>query len=219
MLDIGCGTGILLRELSGCVGPSGAAHGIDPSEDMLSAARTACDGVKNVSTRKAGAYDLPFADESLDAVISVQVFEYLDDLPRALAECRRVLKAGGQLVIGDWHWDSLVWHSDDPARMDRVLTAWDAHFADGAVPAKLPGLLPDAGFRLRDAIPVTFCDTTRREDGFARMIQSVIAPFVLDQGSLPEDEVRAWSEDLDRRAAEGRSFFCFTHIVTLAEAV
>jgi arsenite methyltransferase len=219
VLDIGCGTGILLRELFGCVGPSGTAHGIDPSEDMLSAARTACDGVKNVSIRRADAYNLPFEDDSFDAVVSVQVFEYLDDLPRALTQCRRVLKPGGRLVIGDWHWDSLVWQSGDPDRMDRVLEAWDAHFADGAVPAKLPGLLPEAGFGLRGAIPVTFCDTTRREDGFARMMQSVIAPFVMSQGTLPVAEVRAWSDDLDLRAAEGRAFFCFTHIVTVAEAV
>ncbi len=145
VLDVGCGTGILLRELSGCVGPSGTAHGIDPSEDMLSAARTACDGVKNVSIRRADAYDLPFEDDSFDSVVSVQVFEYLDDLPRALAQCRRVLKPGGRLLFLE-HGKA---PDPGPAKWQRRIEPVWKHLAGNCHLTRVVGVSnPKAGFEI-----------------------------------------------------------------------
>jgi SAM-dependent methyltransferase len=53
---------------------------------------------------------LPFPDASFDAVTMVETFEhiFLDDRPRALAECRRVLRAGGLLVLSTPNYGSVV---------------------------------------------------------------------------------------------------------------
>ena len=44
---------------------------------------------------KADATALPFPDATFDAATSVQVYEYVADLPSALAELHRVLRPGG----------------------------------------------------------------------------------------------------------------------------
>jgi SAM-dependent methyltransferase len=64
----------------------------------------------------ADASALPFADATFDFLTMVETFEHIynDDRPRALAECRRVLKPGGRLVL------STPNHSSVVERMKRV---------------------------------------------------------------------------------------------------
>ena len=51
---------------------------------------------------------LPFPDASLDFVVAIQVYEYVPDIDRALAECVRILRPGGRLAIVDTDWDTFV---------------------------------------------------------------------------------------------------------------
>jgi len=46
--------------------------------------------------------DAPLADTSFDAVISQEAFCHIPDVRKALAEARRILKAGGRLAFTDW---------------------------------------------------------------------------------------------------------------------
>ena len=219
IVDIGCGTGILLGEIAGAVGADGMVTGIEPSGDMRDGALSACVDLGNVAIMEGTAEALPLADGSQDGIVSVQVFEYLEDLSTALAECRRVLAPNGRLVVGDMHFGTLAWHSDDPQRMQRVISAWDGHFKDRAVPATILGLLDAAGFRHRQSIPVTFVDTEQRKDGLAMMMQRLMTSFAVTSGAMEDDEAQAWSDELDALAREGRYFFSCTHVVTVADAV
>lgn len=58
----------------------------------------------------ADAARLPFRDSSFDAIAMVETFEhiFLEDRPRALAECNRVLRSGGRLVLSTPNYRSLV---------------------------------------------------------------------------------------------------------------
>ena len=132
VLDIGAGPGLLAHEMAAEVGAEGSVDGIDPSESMLVLARRRRppDGAAETRLVAGDACALPFPDASFDAAVATQVYEYVQDMPAALAEAFRVLRPGGRLLVLDTDWGSIVWHSGDAERTRRVLAAWDEHLVD-----------------------------------------------------------------------------------------
>ena len=99
-LDICCGTGDLALELRRRIGPDGRVVGSDFSEPMLELAREKS-GEQGLAVEFgwADAQDLPYGDESFDAVTIGFGARNLADLDRGLAEMARVLRPGGRVVI------------------------------------------------------------------------------------------------------------------------
>ena len=97
VLDVGSGPGLLAQEMAAAVGAGGRVQGVDISPSMLAIAgrRPGARGAAPIDARR-GRRDLaPFPDRSFDAVVSTQVYEYVADIPAALAEAQRVLAPGG----------------------------------------------------------------------------------------------------------------------------
>lgn len=151
ILDVGVGPGLLALDLARLVGESGRLVGLDVAPAMVAAATARLAGLPQAEVRVGDAAELDLPDGAFDAAVSTQAYEYVADMPRALSELRRVLRPGGRAVILDTDWRSLVWHSSDPARMDRMLKCWDDHLSDPHLPAKLGRMLRDAGFEVRKA--------------------------------------------------------------------
>ena len=104
VLDVGCGTGTLLIEAAKRVGPSGSAHGIDRSAEMLAHARrkAAAQGITATFVESSGDH-LTFPNTSFDVVFSTLMLHHLPP-PMQMAtitEMRRVLRPGGRIVIVD----------------------------------------------------------------------------------------------------------------------
>ncbi|SDD16027.1 methyltransferase domain-containing protein [Ruegeria marina] len=217
LLDLGCGNGLLTLDLARAVGDSGHVLGLDPSPDMLDLARARCAGRGNVGFEQGRAETLPFADASLDGAVSLQVFEYFDDMRPPLCELFRVLKPGGRLVIGDMHWDTLTWHSDEPARMAEMCRIWDRHVACRDVPARLPAVLTEVGFRLFAVTPVPFSDTQLRPDGLAAMMIRLMTGYAVQTGAMTDADAGAWAKEQRDLARDGRFFFSLTHFVCHAQ--
>ncbi|MDX1510594.1 MAG: methyltransferase domain-containing protein [Nitriliruptorales bacterium] len=98
VLDVGCGTGYLGLGLA-AEGQARNVHLCDLSPGMLDRARENAEslGVDADFTR-ATAAELPFEDDSFDAVVTRGVLHHLHDVPAALAEWRRVVKPGGPVL-------------------------------------------------------------------------------------------------------------------------
>lgn len=214
--DIGCGNGMLTLELARTLGDTGRVIGIDPSADMRGAAVTRCEDWTNAVFQDGTATHLPVESASVDKAASLQVFEYLDDLPAAVAECHRVLRPGGRLVIGDMHWDTFAWYSDDPQRMRRMMAAWDGHLVERCIPAVLPPLLRAGGFAVEDVQAVPFSATALSPDGLANMMLHLMEPYAVKTGDVPAEEARAWAAEQQALSETGRFFFSLTHFVIVA---
>ena len=92
VLEIGCATG----ELSERLAASGVRiTAVDSSERMLASAQAESAG--KVNYLAGSITNLPFTDNSFDAVISASVVNVVDDKQKALAEMFRVCKPGGQV--------------------------------------------------------------------------------------------------------------------------
>ena len=219
ILDLGCGNGLLTLELARAVGPSGHVTGLDASPQMLAAAYQRINGRANVTLVEGHAARLPFDAASFDKAAALQVFEYLTDRRPALRALHKVLKPGGLLAVGDIHWDTLAWHSDNTRRMERMLEAWGRHMAERALPALLPSELRTCGYQPGGMQPVTVCDTTLRPDGLAAMMIQLIRAFAVDLGATDEDDAAAWAREQQELAEEGRFFLSLTHFVCTARRI
>lgn len=213
VLDVGFGPGLLVREMAESVGPTGSVCGIDQSEGMLEASRQRCEGLEQVVLQQADATQLPFNDETFDAVVSTQVYEYVPDMGAALQEAARVLKSGGRILILDTDWDSLVWSTHDPGRMKRVVSVWDEHLHDPHLPTTLGKRLRESGLRvyLCEVIPIV--NTTFHPNCYSHGISYAIRNFVSDRGGVSSEEANAWHAEFTELQAEDAYFFSLNRYV------
>jgi len=105
LLDIGCGTGLLLGEIRQAV-PEAGLTGCDITPAMLElAAHRLGDAV---SLQRAAAESLPFDDNSFDTVVCSNSSQYFNDPPQAFREMQRVMVSGGHLILTAWVSDQLL---------------------------------------------------------------------------------------------------------------
>lgn len=101
LLDVGTGTARVLALFADKID---RGVGIDLSRDMLAVARANLEaqGLLNCQVRHADMYQIPFPDNSFDAITIHQVLHYADRPSWAIVEAARVLEPGGRLAIVDF---------------------------------------------------------------------------------------------------------------------
>ncbi|MEZ5275560.1 MAG: methyltransferase domain-containing protein [Opitutaceae bacterium] len=102
VLDVGCGTGIMLAQI-GRRFPTVDLVGVDPVTEMLAIARQRLGASARVV--QGVAESLPLPDRCVDVVVSCSALHYFDDPTKSFREMKRVLRPGGQLVVTDWRLD------------------------------------------------------------------------------------------------------------------
>ena len=101
ILDVGCGTGINLLELARVLGPCRELVGVDLSAGMLEMARRKAAAAGVAATFQVGdAEALNLPDGTFDLVVCNSAYHWFPDRTRAMTEMARVLRPGGQLLLG-----------------------------------------------------------------------------------------------------------------------
>jgi len=120
MLDVACGTGLLLKQLLERV-PGMEAYGIDASADMLAQAREVLKdwpevGLERVEVNGDGTAIVPYPPSTFDLVTCTNALHDIPDPVAFLSDVRGLLAPGGQLVLEDfarrrpaWLWAVFEW--------------------------------------------------------------------------------------------------------------
>jgi ubiquinone/menaquinone biosynthesis C-methylase UbiE len=116
IVDLGCGPGEVLMRVA-ALAPSLDLTGVDVDAEMIERAQRKADGrLSGAATLRprfavADAAALPFADESVDLVVSSYAVHHFPDRHAARSEIMRVLKPGGRALI----WDIMSPHGEPEA--------------------------------------------------------------------------------------------------------
>jgi arsenite methyltransferase len=142
VLDLGSGGGIDVLLSAKRVGPTGTAHGLDMTDEMLALARENARkaGVENVHFHKGYIEEIPLPDASVDVVISNCVINLSGDKPKVLREVARVLRPGGRFAVSDVIADEDM---DDATRAD--MQAYTGCIAGALTQREFIQALADAG--------------------------------------------------------------------------
>ncbi len=100
-LDIGCGLGFPLLELSMRLGKTSSVFGLDPWKAALDRVRQKIRiyDLLNVEAIEGYSERMPFDDNYFDLIVSNNGINNVKNLDETFSECRRVSKAGGQFVF------------------------------------------------------------------------------------------------------------------------
>lgn len=104
VLDVASGTGEPAISLAERVGPHGSVIALDQSAELLeiAAERARKKNLANLTTHRADAHKLPFANGSFDLATCRHGVMFFADPKRALAELRRVLRPGARACFAAW---------------------------------------------------------------------------------------------------------------------
>jgi len=155
VLDLGSGGGIDVLLSARRVGPTGKAHGLDMTDDMLALARENQKkaGVENVEFLKGEIESIPLPDNSVDVIISNCVINLSADKDRVLREAFRVLKPGGRFAVSD-----VVVKGEVPAEVRKNVELWIGCIAGALQDTEYASKLAGAGFEQIEIEPTRIYD-------------------------------------------------------------
>ncbi len=200
VLDVGCGTGVLAREVLRRVSQEGQVVGLDLNEGMLAVAGRA---EPKIEWRQGDAASLPFEDASFDVVVSQFALMYFPDRVASLREMWRTLAPGGRLAVA-------VWAPIDRARGFQILADIAARQCGGqaagvlAAPfvlgnqAELAKLFVDSGIL---GATITPHDGTLRFPSVKEFIRVEVKGSPL-AGMLGDDAMETLTAEAERALAE-----------------
>lgn len=159
ILEVGCGTGPVSRELAVRPGVSRVV-GIDPSPVFLATARNLGKSLPNLSFIEGDGRSLPCDNSSFDAVIFHTTLTHVPQPSSALSEAFRALRPGGILVVFDGNYSSTTLATGDFDPLQSCAdAAMEALVHDRWLIPRLPVLIRDAGFTITSGRSFSFVET------------------------------------------------------------
>lgn len=210
ILDLGCGTGILLHPLAEIVGKKGRIVGVDISDFMVREARKRA-GVTDLPLEfyKGNVYSLEFPDEVFDRATCSTLFQHLKRPDEALTEIKRVVKTGGLISVFDHDWNSLTINNSFSGITQKISGYFKNSLKNGTVGSKLELIFKSSGLNVIKSyefkINLRYDEFLNSNIGFYQATQ-----LCAEDGIISSDDRQMWLNDLAEKEAQGDFRFEFT---------
>lgn len=212
VLDAGCGTGPVARDLAGRP-DVGEVVGLDPSPTFIAKAEDLSDLGERLRFEIGDARSMPFDADSFDVVIFHTCLCHVPDPQDALSEAHRVLRPGGELAVfdGDYATTTFAIGEDDQLQQcaDAVIQAM-VH--DRWLVRRLPKLVESRGFEVRRFDSHGYVQTSAPD--YLLTLVDRGADVLAGSGRI-EDEGASWLKSEARRRVEAGEFYGFIAFASL----
>lgn len=148
ILDVGCGTGSISKDIAGIIGNSGKVIGIDNTEKFIISGKETFKAVTNLELIHCDLFDFQ-PKEKFDLIVSARTLQWLSNPKEALIKMKSLLKPNGQISILDYNHNNLEWKPEPPQTMKefyKTFLKWrkDAGMNNG-IADDLPKLMEEIG--------------------------------------------------------------------------
>lgn len=215
ILDVGTGTGVVLRTIARRGDFRGQATGIDQCPSFVETANNFAKAEEltgRLDFRVGDAHRLDFPSGTFDIVIAHTLISHVTAPLAVLGEMARVVKPGGIVVVFDGDYASLTYafaDHDFGHQMDTALA--NATFNNPRIMRDLPRLLPELGLKF-----VTGWGDAVAEIGqgsYFKSFAETYVPYVKRSGTLSEQAIDIWF-DTQLRAIVNGTFFATCNYYT-----
>lgn len=167
VLDIGCGTGAISKDIANIVGQTGKVIGIDNTEKFIKSGKRTYGEVQNLELIHVDLFEYE-PGQKFDLIVSARMLQWLNNPMEALEKMKNMLKPNGQVSILDYNHDNLEWNPDPPELMKlfyQTFLKWrkDAGMNNG-IADDLGSMMQDVGFHSVETINSDEHYDRKRED-------------------------------------------------------
>lgn len=149
VLDVGCGTGAISKDIANIVGPSGRVIGIDNTDRFIASGQQSYAAVNNLELIHSDLFDY-HAPVEFDLIVSARVLQWLASPVAALEKMKEMLHAHGQVSILDYNHEDLEWNPSPPQSMKEFYATFLKWRADAGmrnrIAEELADMMATAGF-------------------------------------------------------------------------
>jgi SAM-dependent methyltransferase len=215
ILEVGCGTGVVLRTLVRRNDFTGEAIGVDQCPSFIDAANKFAQFEKvsdRITFQEGDVHDLDFPSASFDVVIAHTLISHVTEPVKVLSEMARVVRPGGIVAVFDGDYASLTYAFPDHGfgqKMDAALA--NTTFNNPRIMRDLPRLLPELGLELTEAWGESVVEIG--DGSYFRTFAETYVPYVKRAGLFSTQAVDIWLDE-QHKAMENGTFFAACNYYT-----
>jgi ubiquinone/menaquinone biosynthesis C-methylase UbiE len=118
VLDVGCGTGSISKDIANIVGENGKVTGIDNTESFILSGQKTHQSISNLELIHIDLFEYN-PEKKFDLIVSARTLQWLSNPKEALIKMKSMLKPNGQISILDYDHTNLNWNPLPPESMQK----------------------------------------------------------------------------------------------------